>query len=165
MQNRASATLSFPTHSQSNTNGNRIHIFGFSRGTYTARTLAGMVHNVGLLPACNHQQVLLPYKMFTRIDAFGWRQSEFKRCIDVDIEFIGVWDTVDSVGLGVPRCLPFTASNTTVRTFHRALSLDDHRDKFKANLWHRLRGYPRLRFASRTACTQAQAPREHAERL
>ncbi|KAF8579385.1 hypothetical protein K439DRAFT_1278554, partial [Ramaria rubella] len=123
---------------QNYTTGDRICIFGFSRGAYTARALAGMVHKVGLLPACNHQQVPFAYKMFTRTDAFGWRQStEFKRCfsIDVDIEFIGVWDTVDSVGL-IPRRLPFTASNTAVRTFRHALSLDEHRAKFKANLWN-----------------------------
>ncbi|KAF8581738.1 hypothetical protein K439DRAFT_200070 [Ramaria rubella] len=77
--------------------------------------------------------------MFTRADDLGWKQSTaFKRCfsIDVDIEFIGVWDTVSSVGL-IPRRLPFTTSNTAVRTFRHALSLDERRAKFKANLWNR----------------------------
>ncbi|KAF8579614.1 hypothetical protein K439DRAFT_1648435 [Ramaria rubella] len=85
-----------------------------------------------------HKQVPFTYKMFTCTDAFGWRKStEFKRCfsIDINIEFIGVWDTVDSVGL-IPRCLPFTASNTAIRTFRHTLSLDKHHAKFKANLWN-----------------------------
>lgn len=45
-------------------------------------------------------------------------------------------DTVDSVGL-IPKRLPFTTSNTIVRTFRHALSLDERRAKFKANLWNR----------------------------
>jgi len=56
--------------------------------------------------------------------------------VDVRIEFVGVWDTVDSVGL-VSKRLPFTTSNTIVKTFRHALSLDEHRAKFKANLWNR----------------------------
>ncbi|KAK0484101.1 hypothetical protein EDD18DRAFT_1361944 [Armillaria luteobubalina] len=118
--------------------GDRICIFGFSRGAYTARSLAGMLHKVGLLPPDNRQQIPFAYKWYTRTDEIGWQQSiAFKEafCIDVPIEFVGVWDTVDSVGL-VPRRLPFTASNTIIRTFRHALSLDEHRAKFKANLWN-----------------------------
>ncbi|CAA7270707.1 unnamed protein product [Cyclocybe aegerita] len=117
----------------------RICIFGFSRGAYTARCLAGMIHKVGLLPTCNHQQVPFAYKMYTRTDDIGWKQSNaFKKAfsIDVNIEFLGVWDTVSSVGL-IPRRLPFTTSNTVVRTFRHAIALDERRAKFKANLWNR----------------------------
>ncbi|KAK7062837.1 hypothetical protein VNI00_000332 [Paramarasmius palmivorus] len=119
--------------------GDRICIFGFSRGAYTARSLAGMIHKVGLLPADNWQQVPFAYKMYTKTDQEGWEQSNaFKKAfsVDVTIEFMGVWDTVDSVGL-VPRTLPFTTSNTILRTFRHAVSLDERRAKFKANLWNR----------------------------
>jgi uncharacterized protein (DUF2235 family) len=44
-------------------------------------------------------------------------------------------DTVCSVGL-VPHKLPFTASNTSIRYFRHAMSLDEHRAKFKANHYH-----------------------------
>ncbi|KAI0368947.1 hypothetical protein BV20DRAFT_947314 [Pilatotrama ljubarskyi] len=117
--------------------GDKICLFGFSRGAYTARALAGMIHKVGLLPACNHQQVPFAYKMFTRDDEFGWKQSTaFKKAfsIDVDIDFIGVWDTVSSVGV-IPHTLPFTSSNTAIRVFRHALSLDEHRARFQANLY------------------------------
>lgn len=117
----------------------RICIFGFSRGAYTARCLAGMLHKVGLLPACNHQQVPFAYKMYKRPDEIGWRQSNaFKKAfsIDVDIEFLGVWDTVNSVGI-IPRRLPFSTSNTIVRHFRHAIALDERRAKFKANMWNR----------------------------
>ena len=45
-------------------------------------------------------------------------------------------DTVDSVGI-IPKRLPFTTSNTIVRTFRHAVALDERRSKFKANLWNR----------------------------
>ncbi|KAJ7912904.1 hypothetical protein B0H13DRAFT_1613010 [Mycena leptocephala] len=133
---------------QNYTANDRICIFGFSRGAYTARSLAGMLHKVGLLPACNHQLPPLKhrlytytmyYKMYTTTDETGWKQSNaFKKTfsIDVDIEFIGVWDTVNSVGL-IPKRLPFTTSNSCVKTFRHALSLDERRAKFKPNLWNR----------------------------
>ncbi|KAF9525908.1 hypothetical protein CPB83DRAFT_858827 [Crepidotus variabilis] len=119
--------------------GDKICLFGFSRGAYTARSLAGMLHKIGLLPAGNFQQVPFAYKMYKRSDDIGWEQSnEFKKtfCVDVPIEFVGVWDTVDSVGL-IPKRLPFTTSNTIVRTFRHAVALDERRSKFKANLWNR----------------------------
>ena len=45
-------------------------------------------------------------------------------------------DTVNSVGL-IPRRLPFATSNTIVGTFRHAVSLDERRAKFKANLCNR----------------------------
>ncbi|KAF7307637.1 Zn(2)-C6 fungal-type domain-containing protein [Mycena indigotica] len=117
--------------------GDKICMFGFSRGAYTARALAGMLHKIGLLPKCNHQQVPFAYNMYSRDDEEGWKQSTaFKKsfCIDVDIEFLGVWDTVSSVGF-VPRRLPFTRSNTHVRYFRHAIALDEHRARFLPNFW------------------------------
>ena len=119
-----------------------------------------MIHKVGLLPRYNHQQVPFAYKMYATADERGWKQSNaFKKTFsnDVDIEFVGVWlvylsspaspsltrtlfffsrDTVNSVGL-IPHALPFTTSNTVVNTFRHAISLDERRAKFKANLWNR----------------------------
>jgi uncharacterized protein (DUF2235 family) len=66
-----------------------------------------MLHKVGLLPTNNHQQIPFAYKLFERTDDIGWQQSDaFKHAfaVNVKIEFIGVWDTVDSVGL-IPRRL------------------------------------------------------------
>ncbi|KIM78387.1 hypothetical protein PILCRDRAFT_75759 [Piloderma croceum F 1598] len=118
--------------------GDKIFIFGFSRGAYTARALAGMY--IGLLPPCNHQQVPFAYKMYTREDDTGRKQSnQFKKTfsIDVDIEFVGVWDTVCSVGILSGRRLPFTRSNNHIRFFRHAISLDERRARFKVNLWNR----------------------------
>ncbi|KAG6887987.1 hypothetical protein C0995_011182 [Termitomyces sp. Mi166 len=115
--------------------------FAFSVGdrSLTINSLAGMIHKVGLLPADNHQQVPFAYKMYTRTDYIGWEQSNaFKLAFasTVQIEFLGVWDTVDSVGF-IPKRLPFTTSNTIVKTVRHAISLDERRAKFKPNFWNR----------------------------
>jgi uncharacterized protein (DUF2235 family) len=44
-------------------------------------------------------------------------------------------DTVNPVGV-IPCRRPFTTSNTVIKTFRHAVSLDEHRAKFKANLWN-----------------------------
>ncbi|CAE7233603.1 unnamed protein product [Rhizoctonia solani] len=119
--------------------GDRICLFGFSRGAYTARALAGMLHKVGLLPPDNTEQISFAYQMYKRTDLAGYQQSAgFKKAFsrEVKIEFMGVWDTVSSVGLLWPRHLPFTSSNAIVKKFRHAVSLDEHRAKFKQNVWH-----------------------------
>jgi|SRR5882762_2121045 uncharacterized protein (DUF2235 family) len=79
------------------TAGDRICLFGFSRGGYTARALAGMIHKVGILPAGNYRQVHVAFNYFCRGDNPGWDKAdwpkEFKKsfCNDAAIEFLGVW--------------------------------------------------------------------------
>jgi len=116
----------------------KICIFGFSRGAYTARALAGMIHKVGLLPAGNRQQVPFAYKMYTLDDDLGWKQSgHFKQAfsVDVKVDFLGAWDTVCSVGL-IPHTLPLTYSNAGVRYFRHAIALDERRAVYQVNHWH-----------------------------
>jgi len=117
---------------QNYTEGAKICIFGFSRGAFTARALAGMLQKVGLLPTYNTEQIPFAWTMYKRDDDEGFRLSAaFKRTfsIDVRIEFLGVWDTVASVGL-VPHHLPFSGSNNAIVHFRHALALDEHRVKF-----------------------------------
>ncbi|KAF9786823.1 hypothetical protein BJ322DRAFT_1052259 [Thelephora terrestris] len=112
--------------------GDQICIFGFSRGAFTARALAGMLQKVGLLPQFNIEQLPFAYAMYARDDEDGLKLSmQFKRTfsVDVKIQFLGVWDTVQSVGL-IPKHLPFSGSNNAIVHFRHALSLDEHRVKF-----------------------------------
>ncbi|EIW81218.1 hypothetical protein CONPUDRAFT_104467 [Coniophora puteana RWD-64-598 SS2] len=119
--------------------GDKIMLFGFSRGAYTARALAGMLEKVGLLPKSNEQQVSFAYKAYkdTRKNGIDLAQG-FKETFSrsVSVEFVGVWDTVQSTGVLMSRSLPFTNSNQTVKTFRHALSLDEHRAKFRPNLYN-----------------------------
>ncbi|KIY72955.1 hypothetical protein CYLTODRAFT_366733 [Cylindrobasidium torrendii FP15055 ss-10] len=120
--------------------GDRICLFGFSRGAYCARALAGMLHKIGLLPRDNHEQVLFAYKLYKREDKAGVELARgFKQtfCHNVRVEFLGAWETVSSVGVVVAKTLPFTNSNRSIKTFRHALALDEHRVRFKANLFHR----------------------------
>lgn len=81
--------------------GDKICIFGFSRGAYTARCLAGMLHKVGLLPAHNISQLPFAYQAYKDDSDPGWQRSkDFKKtfCIDCNVYFVGVFDCVASVG-------------------------------------------------------------------
>ncbi|KAJ2923950.1 hypothetical protein H1R20_g13152, partial [Candolleomyces eurysporus] len=120
--------------------GDKICIFGFSRGAYTARALAGFLYKAGLLPRGNQAQVPFAYKLYKREDKEGIELcAGFKQTYsqDVKIEFMGVWDTVASVGVIMKRTLPFTNSNTSIKTFRHALALDERRVKFQPNYYHR----------------------------
>lgn len=91
--------------------GDKICLFGFSRGAYTARCLAGelerkretedreemlthwkgMIHKVGLLPAHNVSQVQFAYEFYKDDSAEGWKSShDFKKTfsIDVNVHFV-----------------------------------------------------------------------------
>ncbi|KAF9554069.1 hypothetical protein CPC08DRAFT_205753 [Agrocybe pediades] len=111
--------------------GDKISLFGFSRGAYTVRVLASMLSKVGLLPKDNHEQIPFAYRMFSREDDNGWLQSqEFKKAfsIDVHIDFIGLWDTVGSIGF-IPKY--FQALSTHVHHVRHALALDERRVRFE----------------------------------
>ncbi|GAB7363566.1 hypothetical protein MBLNU230_g3833t1 [Neophaeotheca triangularis] len=118
--------------------GDRICLFGFSRGSYTARCLAGMLHKVGLLPAHNVAQIPFAYEFYKDSSEHGWDMSrKFKKtfCIDVSVYFVGVWDCVASVGF-IPRKLPFGSTrHNKIRHFRHAMALDEHRAKFKVCHW------------------------------
>lgn len=81
--------------------GDKICLLGFSRGSYTVRCLAGMLHKVGLLPAHNSAQIPFAYRFYKNDTLEGRKLSaEFKKtfCTSVQVYFVGVWDCVASVG-------------------------------------------------------------------
>lgn len=120
------------------TEGDKICLLGFSRGAYTVRCLAGMLHKVGLLPRHNRAQVAFAYRFYRNDTAEGWKMSaQFKKtfCTNVQVHFVGLWDCVASVGF-IPRTLPFSKTPTnTIRHFRHAMALDEHRAKFKVCQW------------------------------
>uniref|UniRef100_A0A060TIY0 ARAD1D50578p n=1 Tax=Blastobotrys adeninivorans TaxID=409370 RepID=A0A060TIY0_BLAAD len=118
--------------------GDRICLFGFSRGAYTVRCLAGMLHKVGLLPPHNKTQVQFAYQIYKDNTEEGWQMSnDFKKtfCMNVNVYFVGVWDCVASVGF-IPRTLPLSSTRTSwIQHFRHAISLDERRAKFKVCRW------------------------------
>ena len=125
--------------------GDRVFIFGFSRGAYTARALAGVLHMFGLL--CPGNDGLIPYVI--RLYAERTRSAsgmthtfavatEFKAtfCRHCPLHFVGVWDTVSSVGwIWDPVKLPYTAQNPDMANGRHAVSIDERRCYFRNNLW------------------------------
>lgn len=149
--------------------GDRIFLFGFSRGAYTARAVAGMIQMVGLLtPEQNNliEYGLTTYKQAGRRDELGIA-GHFQRTLDgrhVPVHFLGVWDTVASVLVPRPdrlylpttETLPFTRSNPSVRAFRHALAIDERRAMFRPLEWRpdqQFRAHP---FKGPTAAQDAQ---------
>lgn len=122
--------------------GDRIFMFGFSRGAYTARVLAGMLHKVGLLTRGNEEIVPSAWQMYKsefNKDIYQGFAKTFSRAIRV--HFLGLWDTVSSIGWAWdPRSLSFTAHNPSVDVIRHAVALDERRAKFVQNLWGKLPG-------------------------
>jgi len=125
--------------------GDRVFIFGFSRGAYTARALAGVLHMYGLL--CPGNEGLIPYvvRMFsarsreaggltpTLTVAHNFKNTFSRAC---PLHFLGLWDTVSSIGwIYDPVVLPYSTRNPGVRTVRHALSLHERRCYFRPNPW------------------------------
>ncbi|KAF8630035.1 hypothetical protein AX15_003145 [Amanita polypyramis BW_CC] len=116
--------------------GDKIYLFGFSRGAYTARVVAGMLYMVGVL---RKEYIQLLDAAFDAYCSSHKVCQQFKKSISasVDIEFVGVWDTVSSVGITSER-LPYTSTNYAIKTFRHALALDEWRTKFYPRMWGEL---------------------------
>lgn len=126
--------------------GDRLYIFGFSRGAYTARALCSLIGRYGLVSPGNG--ALVPYaidllwsihesKGEKRLEAFRLA-DEFKAALSIGEckpHFLGVWDTVSSVGwIANPLALPDTARLPEVGTIRHAVSIDERRAFFRTNL-------------------------------
>lgn len=136
--------------------GDRVFLFGFSRGAYTARVLAAMLHAIGLLPRGSYN--LLPYAMkifkgardkrgtddgdeYERLcEEFRWSFSRLVTPKDEErrfpVHFVGVWDTVSSVGWAWdPEKFRYTARNPSISIVRHAVSIDERRWFFRQNLF------------------------------
>lgn len=126
--------------------GDAIYIFGFSRGAYTARSLAGMVAICGL-PTRNFNQSFVD----AAFNAYRYRDQRETilaglasfNIFDAKITMLGVWDTVGA--LGIPGALfddsEFnygfldTSLHPDVQAAYHALSVDERRPEFQPTLW------------------------------
>ena len=140
--------------------GDKIFLFGFSRGAYTARSLAGLIGICGIPKAPSGPEedlntlVEKAYGVY-RIGNAGTRKNEANDYaakyshtkgdqIVNDIHFIGVWDTVGS--LGIPywplrwimrssyKFHDITLGAHVQRAFH-AMAIDESRRLFTQTPW------------------------------
>jgi uncharacterized protein (DUF2235 family) len=140
--------------------GDQIYIFGFSRGSYTARALASLLHGYGLL--CrgneghllyawgmmidqlkrNRRQLKKPHGKRDRNNAHTIKRNDayaqtFSRIVTV--RFMGIWDTVSSVGwIYTPIRLLDGAENPIIQVGRHAVSIDERRAFYRDNLWGKL---------------------------
>jgi uncharacterized protein (DUF2235 family) len=117
--------------------GDRIYIFGFSRGAFTARVVASLVHKCGILHANNANLVSYALEaMRYEHDPLGYHGFQRAFGVSADIHFLGVWDTVKSVGwIYSPANYPFTWRNPSVRAIRHAVAIDERRKFYRTNLF------------------------------
>ncbi len=124
--------------------GDRVYFFGFSRGAYTARAIAGMVRQCGLLMKHNEPMVEYAYKLYR--DEFNPDVlAEFRAIYSRTCKphFMGVWDTVSSVGWAWDReNFGATWKNPDLRTIRHAIAIDERRAKFRTNKFGIVEGCP-----------------------
>ncbi|KAK9476397.1 hypothetical protein V1514DRAFT_337020 [Lipomyces japonicus] len=128
--------------------GDRIWMFGYSRGAFIARVLSGMIDQVGLLGKGAESLVECAWQLFN-----NWEQNcqpsnpacrpcmltaEFRATFGhdtVNIHFLGLWDTVSAVGvINSGLTMPHGASSNALHVRH-AVSVDERRAKFRENLY------------------------------
>ncbi|TFK27916.1 WD40 repeat-like protein, partial [Coprinopsis marcescibilis] len=132
--------------------GDRIYLFGFSRGAFQVRALSAMIDKVGLIYKGNELQIPLCvdftssiYKIFSFGNSpkvvkkvgtgeYVSKTERFKKAFarEVRVHFVGAWDTVSSIGIARgKRVLPGTTDGMRhVCYFRHALALDERRVKF-----------------------------------
>jgi uncharacterized protein (DUF2235 family) len=142
--------------------GDEIFIFGFSRGAYTARSLAGLIAKLGILKPGSPIGVGQLYERYKRSDEETiWQLYELRDAGKLDnitleerwmlkysqpakIKVVAVWDTVGTLGIpafsikGVSRStLGFlhTGLRIHIENAYHALAIDEQRKDFAPTLW------------------------------
>lgn len=127
----------------------KIYLFGFSRGAYTIRSLCGLINNCSILKSSEGKRVEQAFRLY-KTKSYKPSSSysiTFRKDYAVEnktmIEFVGVWDTVGSMGL------PFSIFGliekkhlfydrklgSNIKIARHALSLDEQRDDFDPTIW------------------------------
>ncbi|RYG40270.1 DUF2235 domain-containing protein, partial [bacterium] len=124
--------------------GDQIFVFGFSRGAYTARALAGVVKLIGILHPSHENLIPFVWQVYSTFgEGEGSKEDSAFDMTDrleaafsqpAKIRFLGAWDTVSSVGLIKLRTLPFTSNLQSVERVMHAVSIDERRNMFPENL-------------------------------
>lgn len=141
--------------------GDRIFLFGFSRGAFTVRALAGLVRVYGLLKREHAGRATDAVRLYedwepriiderrqrgadpkfprSEIDHTGDDRPaiDFRAAYsqDCSIDFLGLWDTVKAYGWLTPRSFPALRHNPGVRIVRHAPALDERRALFQMTGW------------------------------
>ncbi|MEW2051682.1 DUF2235 domain-containing protein [Streptomyces sp. NPDC005476] len=132
-----------------------LYLFGFSRGAFTARSLAGLVRNSGILRRDHSHRIAEAWALYRdRIERpTGAAATLFRRSYaqETPVRFIGVWDTVGALGIPAPDAEMLrpavdrfnhrwafhdTELSSWVVAAFQALAVDEQRSAFRPALWH-----------------------------
>ena len=133
--------------------GDRIFLFGFSRGAFSVRSLAGLIGVCGI-PQCRQssldQDVQQAYAIYRdkKIKRRKGKTKEFLKCTNAtkaDVHFIGVWDTVGALGVPTPGPIGWwtrwrsgfhdVALGSHIKHAFHALAINERRGPFQPALW------------------------------
>ena len=131
--------------------GDELFLFGFSRGAYTVRSLAGLIRNSGILKDEYAERYADAYNLYRdRTDAThpsAAQSVQFRARFswpDFNIRLIGVWDTVGALGIPVPFQLGRqqnefhdTDLSSHVDFAYQALAIDERRKPFVPCVWNK----------------------------
>ena len=115
--------------------GDKVFLFGFSRGAFTARSLAGMLARCGLLRYGLDNLVEYAAKLYNKGEnelEKGFKKTFARPC---PIHFVGVWDTVESLALDAGDKFHDYRLNPEIKNGYHAVALDEKRKKFPPCLW------------------------------
>ena len=116
--------------------GDHVYLFGFSRGAFTARSLAGMIFKCGLLRAGQDNLIEYASKIYNTENnegvASGFLEAFGRRC---PIRCIGVWDTVESLVMNAGKRFHDATLNPEVSFGYHALAIDERREDFLPSPW------------------------------
>jgi len=131
--------------------GDEIFLFGFSRGAFTARSIAGMIRKCGILKRTSVGRYVEALSMYQNPkihpdddDAVGYRQRHSCCTDEMKIRFVGVWDTVGALGIPLRGLRGLTRGkyefhdtqlSGIVEHAYHALAIDERRSPFEATLW------------------------------
>ena len=128
--------------------GDRIFLFGYSRGAYAVRSLAGMIDMVGLLrpEEANIRNIRIAYRHYQGNPNGPYALQFRQRCCHqaVEIRMVGVWDTVKALGLRLPLLWRLAEIRHGFHSHHlgqsvkngfHALALDENRVAYEPVLW------------------------------
>ncbi|ALO46398.1 DUF2235 domain-containing protein [Pseudohongiella spirulinae] len=132
--------------------GDRVYLFGFSRGAYTARSLAGMLAICGIGPGEGAAQSLADEacRIYRERDPdkrgrMGARFVHEHHCRPGTVDMLGVWDTVGAMGLPTRGPLGQVTRRrhgfhnvrlgANIRHAYHALALNEQRAAFTPSLW------------------------------
>ena len=115
--------------------GDRVFLFGFSRGAFTARSLGGMLFQCGLLRPDLDNLVEQASEIYNRkddgLDA-GFKATFSRSC---PVHLVGVWDTVESLVMNADKKFHNARLNPEITHAYHAVALDEIRKDFPPCLW------------------------------